>query len=293
MASLTYCFAYCRHGGCGRGGCVSGIPGLRLGGWSWRWCLLPRHHRSPTSSISASQHRWVAGPVGMPAAPTIFGAQLVGDGFFAFVIAVTIISFAVLGTSSPRPMVTPSWSGTEPDPGRHLRHLRVGEVVGLRGGGHPGRHRRRALRLPVLVIFAVFLRLRPGLHHPHRIGGGWLAVRLRSHLRGGCPPARPRADRLVRNYSLIVYGASWSWSAWCSPKACRPDSSGRAERGPPPGLVARHGARRGGGSSVRPTPPFGPPVTTRSDYRPLAGKVLTLTNLRKDFGGVPQSTTSR
>ena len=64
-------------------------------------------------------------------------------------------------------------------------------------GAIPGRHRRRALRLPLLVHLAVVLRLRPGLHHPHRLGGGRLAVRLRRRLRGRHPPARPRADRLV------------------------------------------------------------------------------------------------
>ena len=76
-------------------GFVSGIPGLRLGGWSLAMVtfflviIIPN-----VLDLLSSQTGGSLGLSGIPV-PTIFGAQLVGDGFYAFVIAVTIIWFAV------------------------------------------------------------------------------------------------------------------------------------------------------------------------------------------------------
>jgi branched-chain amino acid transport system permease protein len=76
-------------------GFVSGIPGLRLGGWSLAMVtfflviIIPN-----VLDLLSTQTGGALGLSGIPI-PTIFGAQLVGDGFYVFVIAVTIIWFAI------------------------------------------------------------------------------------------------------------------------------------------------------------------------------------------------------
>jgi branched-chain amino acid transport system permease protein len=76
-------------------GFVSGIPGLRLGGWSLAMVtfflviIIPN-----VLDLLSAQTGGALGLSGIPI-PTIFGAQLVGDGFYAFVIGITIIWFAI------------------------------------------------------------------------------------------------------------------------------------------------------------------------------------------------------
>ncbi len=76
-------------------GFVSGIPGLRLGGWSLAMLtfflviLIPN-----VLDLLSSQTGGSLGLSGIPI-PTIFGAELQGDGFYVFVVGVTIVWFAV------------------------------------------------------------------------------------------------------------------------------------------------------------------------------------------------------
>ncbi|MGA7416965.1 MAG: ATP-binding cassette domain-containing protein [Acidimicrobiales bacterium] len=270
-------------------GFVSGIPGLRLGGWSLAMVtfflviIIPN-----VLDLLSSQTGGSLGLSGIPV-PTIFGAQLVGDGFYAFVIAVTIIWFAVF-----RNLVTSSH-------GDAFLVLKQSPILAATLGISVYRLKLLAYvvgAIPAGIAGVLFAFLSSYIS-PSSFAFALAFTILTASVVGGSQSVYgaifgaavlqlgPERIASFQNYSLIVYGAFLVVAGLVF-------SEGVA------GLV-RSGLsqvrRRGWLPGAAPTGAVGPPVLADTPVRssgdeaipvigPLAGKVLTVTNLRKDFGGV-------
>ncbi|HEY1467159.1 MAG TPA: ATP-binding cassette domain-containing protein [Acidimicrobiales bacterium] len=270
-------------------GFVSGIPGLRLGGWSLAMVtfflviIIPN-----VLDLLSSQTGGALGLSGIPV-PTIFGAQLVGDGFYVFVIAVTIIWFAIfrnlIGSSHGDAFLvmkqSPILAATLGISVYRLKLLAY--VVGAIPAGIAG------------VLFA-FL---SAYISPSSFAFALAFTILTASVVGGSQSIYgaifgaailqlgPERIASFQNYSLIVYGAFLVVAGLVF-------SDGIA------GLVRSglsQARRRGWLSSAAPIDTVGPmaesdvavPIAadaTAAVIGDLAGEALTVTELRKDFGGV-------
>jgi branched-chain amino acid transport system permease protein len=270
-------------------GFVSGIPGLRLGGWSLAMVtfflviIIPN-----VLDLLSSQTGGALGLSGIPV-PTIFGAQLVGDGFYVFVIAVTIIWFAIfrnlIGSSHGDAFLvlkqSPILAATLGISVYRLKLLAY--VVGAIPAGIAG------------VLFA-FL---SAYISPSSFAFALAFTILTASVVGGSQSIYgaifgaailqlgPERIASFQNYSLIVYGAFLVVAGLVF-------SDGIA------GLVRSglsQARRRGWLSSAAPIDTVGPmaesdvALATAGDdtaavIGDLAGEALTVTELRKDFGGL-------
>ena len=270
-------------------GFVSGIPGLRLGGWSLAMVtfflviIIPN-----VLDLLSSQTGGALGLSGIPI-PTIFGAQLVGDGFYVFVIAVTIIWFAIfrnlIGSSHGDAFLvlkqSPILAATLGISVYRLKLLAY--VVGAIPAGIAG------------VLFA-FL---SAYISPSSFAFALAFTILTASVVGGSQSIYgaifgaavlqlgPERIASFQNYSLIVYGAFLVVAGLVF-------SDGVA------GLIRSglsQARRRGWLAGAAPTDAVGPlagaeaavsaPVDpTAASIGELAGEALSVTNLRKDFGGL-------
>ncbi len=270
-------------------GFVSGIPGLRLGGWSLAMVtfflviIIPN-----VLDLLSSQTGGSLGLSGIPV-PTIFGAQLVGDGFYAFVIAVTIIWFAVF-----RNLVTSSH-------GDAFLVLKQSPILAATLGISVYRLKLLAYvvgAIPAGIAGVLFAFLSSYIS-PSSFAFALVFTILTASVVGGSQSVYgaifgaavlqlgPERIASFQNYSLIVYGAFLVVAGLVF-------SDGVA------GLIRSglsQGRRRGWLPGSAPTGSAGPPVLADSAVRSsgdevtpvighLSGRVLTVTGLRKDFGGV-------
>lgn len=270
-------------------GFVSGIPGLRLGGWSLAMVtfflviIIPN-----VLDLLSSQTGGALGLSGIPV-PTIFGAQLVGDGFYVFVIAVTIIWFAIF-----RNLISSSH-------GDAFLVLKQSPILAATLGISVYRLKLLAYvvgAIPAGIAGVLFAFLSAYIS-PSSFAFALAFTILTASVVGGSQSIYgaifgaavlqlgPERIASFQNYSLIVYGAFLVVAGLVF-------SDGIA------GLVRSglsQARRRGWLSGAAPTEAVGPlavadaAVPTAADESEpvigeLAGETLTVTDLRKDFGGL-------
>jgi len=270
-------------------GFVSGIPGLRLGGWSLAMVtfflviIIPN-----VLDLLSSQTGGALGLSGIPI-PTIFGAQLVGDGFYVFVIAVTIIWFAIF-----RNLISSSH-------GDAFLVLKQSPILAATLGISVYRLKLLAYvvgAIPAGIAGVLFAFLSAYIS-PSSFAFALAFTILTASVVGGSQSIYgaifgaavlqlgPERIASFQNYSLIVYGAFLVVAGLVF-------SDGIA------GLIRSglsQARRRGWLSGAAPTEAVGPlavadaAVPTAADETApvigeLAGEALTVTDLRKDFGGL-------
>lgn len=270
-------------------GFVSGIPGLRLGGWSLAMVtfflviIIPN-----VLDLLSSQTGGALGLSGIPV-PTIFGAQLVGDGFYVFVIAITIIWFAVF-----RNLISSSH-------GDAFLVLKQSPILAATLGISVYRLKLLAYVVGAIPagIAGVLFAFLSGYISPSSFAFALAFTILTASVVGGSQSIYgaifgaavlqlgPERIASFQNYSLIVYGAFLVVAGLVF-------SDGIA------GLIRSglsQARRRGWLAGAAPTDAVGPlamadaaaPAPTAATapvIGELAGEALTVTHLRKDFGGL-------
>jgi branched-chain amino acid transport system permease protein len=270
-------------------GFVSGIPGLRLGGWSLAMVtfflviIIPN-----VLDLLSSQTGGALGLSGIPI-PTIFGAQLVGDGFYVFVIAITIIWFAIF-----RNLISSSH-------GDAFLVLKQSPILAATLGISVYRLKLLAYVVGAIPcgIAGVLFAFLSAYISPSSFAFALAFTILTASVVGGSQSIYgaifgaailqlgPERIASFQNYSLIVYGAFLVVAGLVF-------SDGIA------GLIRSglsQARRRGWLSGAAPIDTVGPLAVTDAAVLPavddtaavigdLAGEALTVTELRKDFGGV-------